>query len=84
MDTKNVLNENTRLGAHGDEERMADGRDDLTREGEPELGVGLQLLLVRGEGGETAHQSSQSQETRAKSHSYLLSWTRHFVMGFLW
>ena len=36
----------TCLGAHGDEERMADGRDDLTREGDPELGVGLQPLLV--------------------------------------
>ena len=41
-----VTHVKTRLGAQGDEERMADGRDDLTREGDPELGVGLQPLLV--------------------------------------
>ena len=73
MDTKNVLNENTRLGAHGDEERMADGRDDLTREGEPELGVGLQLVLVGREGGQSSHQRTKSQETGPESHPYLLS-----------
>ena len=72
MDTKNVLNENTRLGAHGDEERMPNGCHDLATEGQPELGARLQPLLVCRECGETSDQSSQGQHARAESHSYLL------------
>ena len=63
------------LGAHGDEEGMPNGRHDLAREGDPELGVRLQSVLVGRECGETSDQRPQGQHTRAKSHSYLLSET---------